>query len=165
MGADGGVCWVDLRPGAHVETLQRLLAPWWYELTYLGSRTYADSRNRWIDEHQEELPNAVFGGYGTDLYDTVTWRDLSEWVREVEDAITDPARGFVGTPTFQDLLDEIDTRPPSWWSTGEGFNERWESLLRRPAGAPLLTVPLGAWVEGVRTTLTHTDADHVSTWT
>lgn len=44
MGADGGVCWVDLREGATSDDLERLLAPWWYDLTNLGSRTYEDSR-------------------------------------------------------------------------------------------------------------------------
>lgn len=166
MGADGGVCWVELREGATLDDLERLLAPWWYDLTNLGSRTYEDSRRAWIAEQGHEHPRAVFGGYGTDLPDDLTWRDLDAWVREVDDAITDPARGLPEGATFGDYLGEVDTRGSGWWTSGDASSAavQWEDTLRRH-GQALLPMRLDAWVEGVRGALVSTHASSVGTWT
>lgn len=167
MGADGGVSWVTLRRDADVSELHALLAPWWYWLTRLGSRSYEDSRHDWIREHSHGHPRAVWGGYGTDLdaCDDPTWGDLARWAQHLDDALTEPARGLWEGATFGDYLDEIDTRGDGWYWCGEESGlARWVECLReRPEG--LDGMPLRAWLDGLARLLASLDAVSVETWT
>jgi len=168
MGADGGVVWVNLREGASREALQRLLAPWWWQLTRLGSRTYEDSRVEWLREHAHEHPHAVFGGYGTDLCDLLGWGDLGAWLHELDDALTDPARGLPDGATFGDLCDEIATRPAGWWSSGDRcgpVGATWEAELTGPEAEHLRGQLIDAWLAAVRALLDGDTVHSVETWT
>lgn len=151
------------------EVLQRLLAPWWWQLTYLGSRgggLYA--RDAWLREHGHEHPRAVFGGYGTDLPETLGWDDLGAWLEELDDALTDPARGLPDGATFGDLCDEIATRPAGWWSSGDSCGPvgvAWEAELTGPEAEHLRGQRIDAWLDAVRAQLDGTSAQRVKTWT
>jgi len=114
MGADGGVLVVTLKPGATEEELQELLFPWWHDFTYLGSRGGGlGSRSEWIRACRQGVHAAdrfVFGGYGTDLPNTFGWDNLADIATDLEDALSDPARGLPDGATFGDYAEECWTR-------------------------------------------------------
>lgn len=162
MGADGGVAYASLR--ADLATAQALLAPWWESLTYLGSRSYGDSRRAWMRER--DTSRLLVGAYGTDLAAVIaTVSDLPAWVDALDDALTEPVRGLPDGATFDDYLDEIDTRPPqSYVYDYLGESERaWIDDLRRASPA-FRAQSIATWLDAVRRAIV-LDVRHEETWT
>lgn len=162
MGADGGVAYASLR--ADLATARALLAPWWDVLMYLGSRDRLTSRLAWINAH--DTSRLLVGAYGTDLGDRLaTVSDLPAWVDALDDALTEPVRGLPDGATFDDYLDEIDTRPPqSYVYDYLGESERaWINDLRRASPA-FRAQSIATWLDAVRRAIM-LDVRHEETWT
>lgn len=167
VGADGGVAWVTLHREEDLALLAAMLAPWWEDLTNLGSRENENSRLAFIDERLG--PRDVPGGYGTDLYDGPTWCALGAWLEDLEDAVTDPWAGLDAGATFDDYLTELDTRATTHCAmatTRAGVE--WERELRRhltSVSGSFGTTQVLAWVTQVRSLLVSVEAGKRETWT
>lgn len=168
MGADGGVLVMHLRRGASLEELRELLAPWWEELTYLGSRGGGlRSRTEWITDYLTRAADGercVFGAYGTDLGDQVQWGELRDWMEDLEDALSDPARSLGVGGTFADYAEEAATRPDdaiiSWRS-----DSRWEELLLSGMTDRLRPMLIQEWRDRLEGILWGLDPERRETWT
>ena len=147
MGADGGVCWIVVRDVESLKSVPDLLAPWWSDITYMGSRSYEDSRYNWIDG--VNLPLALFGGYGTDIdYGRCSLRGLDSWLEYLEDSLTSGYKGLSVDATFSDFLEEIDTRGNCFVYEESNF-EFWIQNLREH-GEVLMDVKIQNWLDDIR---------------
>lgn len=109
MGADGGVCWVELRDGKSIGDFADLFEPWVDSLLSInGGSDWGDkSRRDFVNDDPTVLRNP-HGSFGTDVTDRPNLRDLDglcEFLGECKDE---------GCLTWRDILLDIQTRP-DWW--------------------------------------------------
>lgn len=173
MGAEGGVCWIPLNPDATFDEAQKLLHPWWYTLTHIGSSDKDATRDAYILD-ATNLSHCVTGPYGDDGHE-ISLRDLEWWVDHIEHTLMDPTYGL-RDGTFSDLLEEVTTRPiwlgkdnshiMEWIRELESFLDpqsyKWVSDEDREQFRKL---HLTEWLRGVHSVFPCISAHWEETWT
>lgn len=144
MGADGGVDWVRLRAGVTWTTAYDLVEPFWHYLNDRGGSANEDSRTLWILEN--ERADSMYAGYGTDM-EGYGWRAFGGFIEELQGCLGD-WRGLTPRATFQDYLDELDTRPEEMGVETRGL-AHWVGCLRE-APEDFLARPIREWLGAVR---------------
>lgn len=118
MGADGGVCWVRVKD--RIRFLE-LVEPF----GFLFWNDSHEENEAWFGEHVEE--GCVYSTYGTDQ--RVSLDDLEEVLEEIESLSDNPLHGEWVSYTFEEIREDIETRPydPWTWSPLERFFREDES--------------------------------------
>lgn len=104
MGADGGVCWMTLKPGKTVADFNAVFEPWCGSLLSLdrGSSWADDSRYEFLDKNDV---GGCVGSYGTDIYGP-SMDDLNYYVMPfLKECLEE------GCETWRDVVLSIYTRP------------------------------------------------------
>lgn len=124
MGADGGVCWIQLRDPSKYDRVCELLRPFYF-LTYVDD--YHWSNVEWTSS-VIHAPEYLTGTYGTDQ----EWNIAEDLPRILDPAAyegeycVDPSVTY-GDLTFIELVEDLVTRP---LSDGSGSGWRYIEGLR-----------------------------------
>lgn len=108
MGADGGVCWVELANGKSVSDFVTLFEPWVVSLLSIDGGQSRSDDTRWdFANSNPTVCGNPHGSFGTDVCNRPSLMDLDGISDFIKECIDD------GCETWRDILLELRTRP-SW---------------------------------------------------
>lgn len=152
MGADGGIAWVDLQPGAW-DRFSSLVSPLGFDFLDDGHPENLEE----IDRHRKQ--GRVFSTYGTGQ-DVQGYSDLEAVLQDIESR-KDTLRGV----TFQDAIEDVLTTPPHWSPDVSPLANAIMHLHCGPLNAELRWMDLIAWAAEIRRLIIPGSFCEIETWT